>query len=93
MNNSKLLQESNLKCSAGSRAKRPITVGLHIIAPPSKWRTLVILRGFPKFVFLTGRELGSPAPTHQMFPTALRTIMSTYSRNRQSVNRLEWESC
>ena len=36
---------------------------------------LVNLNGDAELAFDTGRELGSPALTHQMFPTTLRALL------------------
>jgi len=68
-----LLKKTKLSCILISR--RAPHHAIHLIflqtLSPSEWR-ISQLYGDAVSASLTGRELGSPAPTHQMFPTTLR---------------------
>src|SRR6218665_757163 len=77
MDDISLLQELNL--TAGSHTGDPIMINTsNLTLPRQASAGLANLWGFPEFASLTGREIGSPAPTHQMFPTTLRTLHTYY---------------
>jgi len=80
MDDSKLLQESNL--TASSHAGHHVTLYNYLTLPlPSKWRT-----SQPNMIprVCVSYELGSSTLTHQMFPTILRVpkqITSSYCQS------------